>query len=89
MEQEIESLKPSDYVRKLHSAISTLAEINAIGERDSLTEEQIQTRRIIIDALWKLNIIEFEEPKESGRFAFKSAEEQEIYLETYKKAKNL
>jgi hypothetical protein len=82
-----ENIDPSVHIQMVHSAIAILAEINAIGETQLLTEKQMEDRRLIIDALYKIKAIELEEPKESGKFAFTSAEEQDIYLRIYEATK--
>ena len=83
MTTDNENFDPSKHISMVHSAIAILAEINAIGETQILSEKQIEDRRLIIDALYKIKAIEFEEPKESGKFAFTTAEEQDIYLRIY------
>lgn len=78
---------PEDFDEMVKISIRRLATINALSESQVLTNQEIQDRRTIVKSLEMLKVIEIEEPRESGKFMFNTAVDQDTYLETYKKVK--
>jgi hypothetical protein len=72
---------------KIYAAVATLAEINARGEMQILEERDMEDRRLLVDALEKIGVVEIEEPRESGKFMFTDQISQDMYVVSYNSTK--